>query len=232
MKKSIAWSCGLLGASALMVGGCASYPISPALQQRAQPLTPAQVVGRPDAYKGALVIWGGVVANTENETNGGALYVLDFPLTPHGRPETDNYSPGRFIARSGGYLQAEVFRWGRPVTIAGTLAGVQTEEYQNRKFSYPVVDIDEMHIWHYGGYGAGWYWGYPYDAYYPGWDLGLYDPWWDFGLYGAWGGWGGWYGPGRYGHGYGPRGFAGRRGGFHGGGFHGGGGHGGGGHGR
>jgi len=227
MKKGIAFWCALPGLIVLAVSGCASYPISPALQQRAQPVTPAQVLANPDTYKGAVVIWGGVVFRTMNNTNGGSLYVLDFPLTPHGRPERYNGSPGQFIARNGGFMQPEVFRRGRPVTIAGTIAGVETEEYQNRKYSYPVIDINEMHVWQYGGYDGRWYWGDPYWGYpyaYPYWGGTYYGPWWDFGYYGPWWG-GGWYGHG-YWHGYGPRaGYAGPRGGFAGG-------RGGGGHGR
>jgi outer membrane lipoprotein len=174
-------SLGLLGAA---LSGCASYPISQGLRQQAQPLEVNQVIANPNAYRGAVVIWGGRIIQTINFTNGASVYVLDFPLDKGGMPKRYTASPGRFIARSASFLDPEVFRSGRLVTVAGTVAGVMTEPVQNIQFTYPIIDVREIHIWLPA----------PPPAYPPGWNGGWYGPGWDWG----------WYGPGFVGGFYGP----------------------------
>jgi len=182
----------LFGVCVGMFTGCASYPVSKNLREQAKPLTIPQVASNPTAYKGTVVIWGGGVVQTVNHTNGADIYVLDMPLTRDGRPDRSGISGGRFIAHSQGFVDPQVFKKGKLITVAGTVTGVQTEPLQKIQYTYPVIAIDELHLWHarpayysgyWGWYGPGWGW------YGPGW--GWYGPGWGWGW--GWGpGWG-WY---------------------------------------
>ncbi len=179
---------GLVLAVALVaLSGCATYPISKNLREQAKPLTLAQVSTNLAAYTGTVVIWGGRVIQTVNDTNGGSIYVLKLPLTRDGRPQFHGVSTGRFIARSKGYVDPEEFRRGRLITVAGKVEGAVKEPVQKIEYTYPVVSIDELHLWHFVPepyyYYPDWYWGWygpPWnrDWYGPGWGWGWYQPGW------------------------------------------------------
>lgn len=182
----------LLGLIPVLVTGCVTYPIARNIQDQAQPLTLAQVKADPGACQGTIVIWGGRIIKTVNDANRTALYVLELPLGGDGRPLEYANTSGRFIASSKGFLDPEVYRPGRLVTVAGAVAGLESEPVQNAKYIYPVVTVKQIHLWPvertyyndgYSDYPYGYWYGY-----YPGWY------WW--GWYPAWG-WGGW---GWYGH--------------------------------
>jgi outer membrane lipoprotein len=158
--------------------GCASSPVSKALKEQAKPVTLAQAAANPSAYTGTVVIWGGQIIQTLNDSNGGAIYVLALPLDHCDSPQSPAVSNGRFIARSQEFIDPEVFRKGRLITVAGEILGAETKPLQKVQYIYPVMAARELHLWVTPP---------PY-YYYPGW--GYYGPGW--GWYGP--GWG-WYGP-------------------------------------
>lgn len=231
-----------------LLSGCASYPISKEFRRQAQYITLDQVKSDPMGTRGKIVIWGGRIINVVNQTNGSAIYIVCLPMPPNERPLAGGPSPGRFIATGAGFLDPEMFPHGNLITVAGQLDGVSVQPLGNMPYAYPVLDIQETHVWpkepegyyypYYGGwYGPGWGWGWG-----PGWW------WWGGGFYPYYyggyyyGGYGGYYGGGYHGvhgsggggfHGGGTGGGGGEHGGGGGGGFSGGGGGGGGGsHGR
>lgn len=169
------------------LSGCVSYPISKDLQKQAAPLTLGQVTAGPAAAQGAIVIWGGRIVNTINDTNGGSIYVMDLPLDSDGKPISYSSTDGRFIAASPGFLDPEAYPYGALITVAGQVERVRTETLQNMQYTYPVLTIRQTRVWpvqtenqynYYPGYG--YYSGY----HYPGW----YGAWW------PWYPWWGWYG--------------------------------------
>ena len=174
----------LLGTVLGLLSGCASYPISKGLRQEAKPLTLAQVNAHPHGYTDATVIWGGQIVTTVNSTNGGSIYVLKLPLNSDGRPSRYSISPGRFIAHRNGFIDPEIFRKGQLITVAGAITGVKTQPLQKSQYTYPVIGIEELHLWNRRPvtyyYSPAWYWG----AYGPGLSWGWYGPGWA------------WYGPG------------------------------------
>ena len=183
----------LLGPLLALVAGCATYPISKNLRVQARRVTFTQAIQNPGAVRGTTVIWGGRIVRTANNTNGAAIYVMMLPLNSDEWPEPRAGSPGRFIARSPQFLDPDLLARGRLVTIAGTLNGVESGRVQQAPYTYPVLNVEEVHIWRrvrhpYGG----WFypnvysgWGYPggYGAYWGYWgdpdrgpDWGWYDP--------------------------------------------------------
>ena len=186
MSKWMAWTMGLA-----LVGttGCMTYRISKDLRQQARTTEKAgfaAIALDPAAFQGQVVIWGGHVIKTENDTNGTSIYVLQSPLNTWERPRSSVYSRGRFIARSSGFLDPEVHKPGTLVTIAGELTGTETHSVDNRPYAYPVVSIKELSMWKpapevywvappYYYYGPGWPWYGPY-WYWPNYDSYYYFP--------------------------------------------------------
>ncbi len=174
----------LLGGLLAGTAGCASYPVSEKLRKEAKPLTLTQVLGNASAYQGDVVIWGGRVMKTVNTTNGSEIYFLEVALDSYERPLLYQFSTGRFIARSPGFLDPEIYQRGQVVTLAGRIAGQQTEAVDKIQYPYPVLTIEEIHLWRLAGrpylYAPSWSWGYPYWAYpYWGYPHGPY-PYWDY----------------------------------------------------
>jgi len=142
--------CGKLGFVVLfllMTFGC-GYPISKNLRQEAQKnLSFSMVFEDPMAYRGTIVIWGGKIIKTLNRKQGTEILVLQIPLDWRERPEEDDSSRGRFIAKSSGYLDAAVYTAGRKITVAGEVVGKETWPVGEIEYTYPVVMIREIHLW-------------------------------------------------------------------------------------
>ena len=185
----------LMGLIPVLLSGCVTYPIAKNLQDQAKPLTLSQVVADPGACQGTIVIWGGRIIKVDNDVNRSAIYVLEFPLEGSGEPQVLANTSGRFIASSKGFLDPEVYKPGRLITVAGAVAGLESEPVQKTEYAYPVLDIKQIHLWpverryyynpdeYWYGYYPGWYWW----GWYPAWG-------WDWGWYyhgGHWGG--GWH---------------------------------------
>ncbi|HEX3625148.1 MAG TPA: Slp family lipoprotein [Verrucomicrobiae bacterium] len=201
----------LLASALALVSGCASYPISKEYRQHAREITIAQVRANPDGTRGSIVIWGGRIINVVNDSHGSSMYILCLPSGSDERPipAYDN-SPGRFIATSPGFLDPEMYPQGSLITVAGQLNGVRTELLDNIQYAYPVLQIQEAHLWRDLPEG------YDYDYYsYPGYYYGPGPGWYGWGGWGPswwWGwGWGGYYPYGYYRGGY----HGGLHGGFH-----------------
>ena len=93
--------------TALVIGvlGCATYPISKQYQSMAsKDVNFSMVLANPDAYMGAIVIWGGRIVETTNTPQGSEITVLETPLNGWEEPSSPEYSPGRFVAKSSDFL--------------------------------------------------------------------------------------------------------------------------------
>lgn len=131
-----------------LLSGCASYPIAKNLREQAQPLTLTQVTANPKTTRGAMVIWGGRIIKTVNDTNGSAIYVLQRPLSRKEKPADDDvFTGGRFIVISRESLDPATYPTGGLITVAGQLSGVRNERLQNTPYAYPMVDIKQVHLW-------------------------------------------------------------------------------------
>jgi outer membrane lipoprotein len=167
----------LFGLLSLLLSGCA-YPISKELRQEAKESPAfAMILQNPTAYTGSVVIWGGRIIQTLNTKEGTKILVLEIPLDYEERPEAKRYSRGRFIAKAPKYLDPEVYKPGRKITVAGEVIGKEVKPLGNTEYTYPVVRIKEIHLWRrdgvyvypypYYGYGPGWWGPWPYYGYWP-----------------------------------------------------------------
>lgn len=131
----------------LTLVGCAS-PLPPALQT-APPQSPdfQAVAGDPARYVGARVRWGGVVIRIENMNVGSAIEVLARPLDNQGRPVLDTAALGRFLARTPQFLDPLIYKAESEVTLSGRLIEPQKRSIGDFPYTYPVVEVDALHLW-------------------------------------------------------------------------------------
>lgn len=194
--------CRRVGVGILIIGLCGcTYAVSKKYRQEADPeLSYDKVKENPKAFAGAIVIWGGKIVDTVNHAGGTDLIVLEIPLengeVPSGSVQE---SRGRYIARSGQFLDPEIYSRGKLITLAGEVDGQETRPLGQMQYTYPILLIRELHTWKIE-------WAYPpayYSGFWGGWDY----PFWPYG-YGSVPGpapypyapsaYGGWYGSSPY----------------------------------
>jgi outer membrane lipoprotein len=120
----------------------------------------------PESFRGRTVILGGEIIETRNKGDETHLVILQRPLDVSERPKLDSLSEGRFIARFPGYLDPVPFAARREVTVAGVVAGTQTEPVGETRYRYVLIDGVEVHLWTRPPYDR-LYWEYYYDAWHP-----------------------------------------------------------------
>ncbi len=168
------------------VCGC-SYPIAQQYRVEARKApTFVEVLKDPAAYTGSIVLWGGIIIETVTVSNGSEIFVLQTPLDSMEKPEPERFSQGRFIAKSGSFLDPEIYKNGKRITLAGDIMGKETRPLGKARYPYPVVGIKELHLWRERKANL-----YPYSYPYYG---RYYEPWWGWDWYGPglWPYWGDW----------------------------------------
>jgi outer membrane lipoprotein len=147
VKKRLLVDVLFLGILSILISGC-SYPISKAVRQEAaQNLAFKDVLARPPAYRGIVVIWGGVVIKTVTRPGRSELVLSEAPLDLRGRPEGQELSSGLFIARTSEFLDPAKYYAGRKVTVAGVITGAELGTHNGAPYVYPLVEIKELHLW-------------------------------------------------------------------------------------
>jgi outer membrane lipoprotein len=56
-------------------------------------------------------------------------------------------SEGRYVLKTGKFMDPEIFKKDRPVTVAGTMTGVRKGLIENYEYGYPVIEILEIKAW-------------------------------------------------------------------------------------
>ena len=110
-------------------------------------LTPKQAVDRSQALQGEPVLWGGVVLVSTNLKDSTQLEILAYPLDSNQRPNREQNPLGRFLAVHEGYLETADYAQGRLITVRGTLANKRIGRVGEAEYTYPVVSIDQLHLW-------------------------------------------------------------------------------------
>lgn len=155
---------------ALFVSGCGPVISKELRTQITTDITFRQVCENPDAYKGALVLWGGVIVGAKNVEEGTLIEVLQKPTDRRGRPKDVDESGGRFLALYDGYLDVAIYAQGRGVTVAGVIKGKRVQPLGDIEYQYPLIAIKEIHLvkeeryypYPYWWYPPWWYYPYPY----------------------------------------------------------------------
>ena len=111
------------------------------------------IAENPERYRGAFVIWGGEIINSQNLGDGALIEVLQRPLGRLEEPDETKNSGGRFLVLyDSGFLDPAIFLKGVKITVAGIVEGqrvLQTGgvvQMGELSYSYPYILAREIHI--------------------------------------------------------------------------------------
>ena len=134
-------------ASLIFLSGCVHAISRGVLKEVDREITFSSLIKDPNAYQGRMVLLGGVVVKTVNKQEGTLLEVYQTRLDREGKPTDTDRSEGRFLALYQGFLDSEIYRDGRLVTIAGTVQGEKVKLLGEIEYSYPYLLMKELHLW-------------------------------------------------------------------------------------
>lgn len=134
--------------------GCSSTPKSPNRREAYEKIAFSEILRSPEHYRGRVVRLGGVILDVVNKEDGGTLEILEQPLTWRGRPQLGDISGGRFMVVFGEFLDKEIYRKDRPVTIVGEIVGMKTAPIGETVYNYPLLSGREIRLWEEKGYSV------------------------------------------------------------------------------
>jgi outer membrane lipoprotein len=141
----------LLSTVALLVTltGCAStQEAGDGSDAQTQALTFLQVKAAPDSFQGQSVVFGGKVLTARRLKDGTRIEILQLPLDRLTRPGYDlTQSQGRFIAIYREFLDPATVPHGTKITVTGEVTGSVTLPLDETDYTYPVIDIKQLHVW-------------------------------------------------------------------------------------
>ena len=161
---------GVSGCAQIIGGNVAAVQLSPSY---------AEIKEQPKRFLGKNAILGGSIVQLKNSADGGQLEIIEYKLNEDGFPDEAEGSAGRFLAISPTYLDESVYRKGELVTISGEVKGAKTAAFGESTYTYPLLSIREIRLWHHETKPAT-----PYqipgtnlvDPYYSGYDLPSNSP--------------------------------------------------------
>jgi outer membrane lipoprotein len=109
-------------------------------------ISPSLLLKDPDAYRGKIVILGGMIVSSVNKQEGTYVEVVEKPLDFRGIPKLTDITHGRFIVFHEEYLDTAVFSKGRYVTVAGEVIGKQIQPLGEIDYSYLLIKSKELHL--------------------------------------------------------------------------------------
>jgi len=136
----------------MIFGGCASTQKQPNRQASYEKIPFSEILRSPEQYRGKVVRLGGVILEVVNKEEGSTLEILEQPLNWRGRPKPGDDSGGRFIAVFGEFLDKEIYRKDRQVSIIGEITGMKTAPMGETTHSYPLLSGREIRLWKDEGY--------------------------------------------------------------------------------
>jgi len=91
---------------------------------------------------GSIVRWGGTIASIENTADGlSVLEIVSRPLHGGGRPIHNDRSAGRFMAETAEFLDPEIVKPGRDMTLVGTVTDVRNGKIGEADYRFPSLGI-------------------------------------------------------------------------------------------
>ena len=137
----------VLGIVLCLLSGCVHAVSRDVLKEVEREITFSALIENPAAYQGRVVLLGGVIVNTVNKQEGTLLEVYQTSLNREGKPTDTDRSGGRFLALYQGFLDSEIYKEGRRVTIAGTVQGEKVRSLGEIEYRYPYLLVKELHLW-------------------------------------------------------------------------------------
>jgi outer membrane lipoprotein len=130
----------------IAVSGCAVISRS-VMKDALTDVSFSQLRAAPDRYRGQTVVLGGHIIAVRNEARQTVLVVLQSPLGFRQEPQPPDKSEGRFLLKTDGFLDPEVYAKGRALTVAGRVEGQTRENIDDVPYDYLVLEAREIHLW-------------------------------------------------------------------------------------
>jgi outer membrane lipoprotein len=163
----------------LVGSGCATIIPKAVLEKVDRNITFEALKENPLAFEGRMVLLAGVIVKTTNTPTGATLEIYQTEMDWEYRPIHVDVSKGRFLVEYGDFLDPEIYKQQRQVTIAGKVIGVKLLKLGEMDYPYPLIRAEAIHLWKKIK-------PLPYDP----------NPWYPMGApWGPWGMWGPWYSP-------------------------------------
>jgi outer membrane lipoprotein len=100
----------------------------------------------PKLFLGKRVLFGGLIVATRNIKDGTELEIVQKNIESYGNLETGDYSGGRFLFFSKGYLEPEIYASGRKLIGVGKVTGQRLGKVGDYPYNFPVIDVEELHL--------------------------------------------------------------------------------------
>jgi len=127
--------------------GCSTKPTQLQLAIESSPAI-ATVQKAPTEHQKKQVVWGGSIIKLETLADDTSrIWVLARTLNRHGYPSRGDKTSGRFIATVDSFLDPEIYRRGRRLTISGTVTELFDEPIGDKTYQYPVVAAKDYKLW-------------------------------------------------------------------------------------
>jgi outer membrane lipoprotein len=138
-----------MGLISLFLGVVACAPVfAPDVRSQVDPtLSYAELAASPASHAGRVVLLAGTIVEVTNLQDSTRLTLLQYPTGGRGQPRTHRPSGGRFLLLTPGYLEAEVYRPGRALSVIGEVEGQQALPLGETTYGYPVITPKELHLW-------------------------------------------------------------------------------------
>jgi len=136
-----------LGFIIVLLGGCAS--MVPETIRIAAPnnVQIAQVRERPQQFRNAVVRWGGKIVSTRNERDSTVVEIVARELDAEGRPQDEDRSLGRFLAKVEGFLDPAIYKADREITVHGRIEDVVERSVGEYRYTYALLQADQIYLW-------------------------------------------------------------------------------------
>jgi outer membrane lipoprotein len=140
--------------------------ISKQIREESIPPIPFRtLVSNADRYIGKTVILGGFILETKNLAEETIITVLQVPLKLRDEPKSKDFSEGRFVISFKGFLDPEVYKKDRKITVAGKVVGLKDLKIYECPRLCLFIEGLEIYLW--PKYEYRYYYPYYYDWYYP-----------------------------------------------------------------
>jgi outer membrane lipoprotein len=128
-----------------LIWGCSVMPKT--LQDQAVKDSFPDLIRQGQAAVGQKVIAGGYVLSVENLGDVTRIEAVQAPLGFDEKPKSKDLSQGRLILDCPGFLDPEVYRPDRKITIGGKLLESAAPRPGDRPYPYLHVKVEAIHLW-------------------------------------------------------------------------------------
>jgi outer membrane lipoprotein len=131
----------------ILVSSCAGGISEQARSQVSYFGTFADLRRQPGRFSGETVILGGKVVEIRVTEDVTEMEILHLELTGSDRPKDNDQSQGRYLVRTGRFLDPALYPKGSLVTVVGRIQGSETGVIGAMPYTYPLVELTEIKKW-------------------------------------------------------------------------------------